>query len=308
MAEAATTPVVPYLQTPTVLQTTVFTELPEALRTSHPASGKNEHFLEGPSFDAAGNLYCVDIPAGRIYRISPAGDWQVVSEYGGQPNGLKFHRDGRIFVADRAQGIVVVDPTSGEASVLCAGPRPGERFKGLNDLIFAGNGDLYFTDQGRSGLQDPSGVVYRIRSGETAPEPIISNVPSPNGLVFNMRETELFVAVTRANAVWRVELTDPLHRCGLYVQLPSAGPDGLALDADGNVVVAHPTGGLVWVYSKRGAPLYAIPSCRGDMPSNIAYGDDDGRTLYIVESRTCSILTTRLPTAGKPMFGPARQE
>ena len=59
-----------------------------------------DSFLEGPSFDRAGNLYFVDIPFGRVFRITPGGQWELVSEYDGWPNGLKVSQDGRIFIAD----------------------------------------------------------------------------------------------------------------------------------------------------------------------------------------------------------------
>ena len=150
----------------------------------------------------------------------------------------------------------------------------------MNDLIFATNGDLYFTDQGRTGLQSPTGRVWRYTEVGVL-ECLIDNVPSPNGLVFNLRETALYVAVTRANAVWRIELDDPARRTGLFVQLSAAGPDGLALDASGNVVVAHPTVGAVWMFNRIGTPVYYLKSCAKEMTTNIAYGGDDNRTLFV---------------------------
>lgn len=52
-------------------------------------------FLEGPSFDRDGNLWVADIPWGRIFRIDPKGGVELAAEYDGEPNGLKFHADGR---------------------------------------------------------------------------------------------------------------------------------------------------------------------------------------------------------------------
>ena len=51
-------------------------------------------------------------------------------------------------------------PKTGAVSPVVTGPSK-ERFKGVNDLIFAANGDLYFTDQGQTGLHDPTGRVFR---------------------------------------------------------------------------------------------------------------------------------------------------
>jgi gluconolactonase len=284
---------------PQVLQTEVFSAVPDHLRTG-PGS-RRAGFLEGPSFDRAGNLLCVDVQAGRIYRVSPQGAWEVVVEYDGTPNGLKLHRDGRAFVADRKNGLMVLDTAKGTIETLLSGPSAAQRFRGLNDLIFASNGDLYFTDQGRTGLQDPTGCVYRLTAGGGL-ETIIANAPSPNGLVLNKRETALYVAVTRANAVWRIELDDPARRAGLFVQLFAAGPDGVALDDDGNVVVAHPTVGAVWIFSRIGEPLFYMKSCAREMTTNVAFGGPDNKTLFITESRSGSILTATVPVSGQRMF------
>jgi len=268
---------------PSIIETEVYAAVPEKFRAGAAQGKQRSSFLEGPSFDRAGNLYCVDIALGRVYRISPRGGWDVVVEYDGEPNGLKIHRDGRIFIADHRNGILLLDPDRGAVTPFLEGPSK-QRFKGVNDLIFAKNGDLYFTDQGRTGLHDPTGCVYRYTTAGRL-ECLINTVPGPNGLVFNVRETELFVAVTRANAVWRVPLDGSglATRAGLYVQLFSAGPDGLALDENGSVAVAHPGLGTVWVFSKRGEPLHQVKSCAGEMTTNLAYGGENRKTLFITE-------------------------
>jgi len=289
---------------PKVIETEIYATLPEKFRAgaSVQASRKRRNFLEGPSFDREGNLYCVDIHMGRVYRISPRAEWEIVVEYDGEPNGLKIDREGRMFIADHRNGILLLDPKAGKVVPFLEGPSK-QRFKGVNDLIFAKNGDLYFTDQGSTGLHDATGCVYRYTTVGNL-ECLIDTVPSPNGLVFNRRESELFVAVTRANAVWRVPLDDAggISKVCLFVQLFSAGPDGLALDEEGNVVVTHPGLGLVWLFSKRGEPLYQVKSCAGEMTTNIAYGGADRKTLYIVDSAKANILAARMPIAGKLMY------
>ena len=153
-----------------VIETEVFTSMPDSFRRpgartewaeANKGGAEVDCFIEGPSFDRGGNLYVVDIPFGRIFRISPAGEWALAAEYDGEPNGLKIQRDGRIFVADYRNGLLRLDPGSGRV-VPVLPRRNSERFKGLNDLTFASNGDLYFTDQGQTGLHDPTGRVYRL--------------------------------------------------------------------------------------------------------------------------------------------------
>jgi gluconolactonase len=159
-----------YLETPPrKIETRLFSAMPEAFRrngvtTSWADSNRGGHpadcFIEGPSFDQSGNLYVVDIPFGRIFRIAPDGQWSLMVEYDGWPNGLKIHPDGRIFVADYMHGIMELDIGAGRMQpVLTA--RNSESFRGCNDLHIAANGDIYFTDQGQTGLRDP-GRVYRL--------------------------------------------------------------------------------------------------------------------------------------------------
>ncbi|MCD0502180.1 SMP-30/gluconolactonase/LRE family protein [Bordetella petrii] len=260
-------------------------------------------FLEGPSFDRDGNLWVVDIPWGRIFRIDPKGGVDLAAEYDGEPNGLKFHPDGRAFIADYKHGIMVLDPRTGRVEPYLDRARL-ERFKGCNDLFFGANGDLYFTDQGQSGLHDASGRLYRLRaSGQL--DIVLQGIPSPNGLAMNLDETALYLAVTRDNAIWRVPLMadGSATKVGVYVQMSGGGgPDGIALDAEGGLAVCHVGFGAVWIFSPRGEPRYRIECPEGLYTTNCAYGGPDGRTLYMIESRSGCVFTARLPVGGKTMY------
>jgi len=290
---------------PPILKAEVFARLPDALRaTGRQQSGvARDSFLEGPSFDRAGNLYVVNIPYGQVLRVSPAGEWSLVAEWDGEPNGLKIHRDGRIFVADHKEGLMVLDPQTGKVDTVFDRPRR-ERFKGLNDLHFAKNGDLYFTDQGEADLRDPTGRLFRLRQNGLL-EQLLGNVPSPNGLVLTPDEEILYLAVTRGNAVWRVPLNPDgsLGRVGIFLQLSGGtGPDGMAMDSAGNLAVCHVGMGSVWLFSRLGRPLYEIQSATGQLTTNAAYGGPDGKTLYITESETGTILKAELEVPGLPLY------
>jgi len=288
---------------PPVIEAQVLARLPDRFRRQ---GARPDCFLEGPAFDRDGRLHLVNIPLGQILRLSPDGSFELVAEYEGEPNGLAIHKDGRIFVADHLNGLMVLDPAGGRVTSLVDRPRR-ERFKGLNDLTFASNGDLYFTDQGQSGLQDPTGRLWRLR-GEKWLDLILDNIPSPNGLALTADEQILYLAVTRGNAVWRVPLRRDggPGRVGLYIQLSGgAGPDGMALDAKGGLAVAHLGMGSVWVFSPLGRPVAEIRAPQGLMTTNCAFGGADGRTLYITESQTGTILTARLEVPGPVLFSHA---
>ena len=263
-------------------------------------------FLEGPAFDRAGMLYLVDLAFGRILKLSPAGQFSVVVEYDGRPNGIAIHKDGSLYIADRAKGILKLDPGSGKLTTVLA-ELPSARLHGPNDLTFASNGDLYFTDQGETGLQDPSGRLVRIRAGGKV-EVLLDKVPSPNGLALNKAERAVLLAVTRANAIWHVVLKDDetlVGRTGIFIQLsggPGGGPDGIALDAEDNLAIAHVQLGSVWLFSALGEPLYRMRSPQGRWITNVAYGGADGRTLFITESVTGTVYSARLPVGGPLLY------
>ena len=300
---------------PQRIPTEVFTQVPDHLRLTDRRSGWAfgkghdflHSFLEGPSFDRDGNLLVTDIPHGRIFRISPDGEWSVLTEYDGWPNGLKIHRDGRIFIADHRRGILQLDPGSGAVTPVLEYVRR-EGFKGVNDLTFASNGDLYFTDQGQTGLQDTSGRVYCLRATGQV-DCLLDNIPSPNGIVLSPDEKTLFVAVTRANQVWRL----PLHPDGTTSKVSAfivlsgglSGPDGLAMSTDGGLAVAHCGLGCVWIFDRLGQPCHRVQSCRGLSTTNIAFGGPGNRSLYITESDTGTILRAELPVSGQPMYSHA---
>ncbi len=118
---------------PPVIKTEVFARLPDSLRArANPRQQSGvprDSFLEGPSFDRAGNLWVVNIPYGQVLRVSPGGEFTAVATWDGEPNGLKIHRDGRIFIADHKQGLMVLDPKTGAVAPFL--DRPGSKTPGL---------------------------------------------------------------------------------------------------------------------------------------------------------------------------------
>ena len=300
---------------PPVLEAKVFARIPEKFsgvgRSSHWVDmqmhgAPTPTFLEGPSFDREGNLWVTDIPWGRIFKITPAGEVTVAAEYDGEPNGLKFHQDGRAFIADHKNGIMVLDPRTGKVEPYLDRPAL-QRFKGTNDLVFASNGDLYFTDQGQTGLQDTTGRLYRLRTNGQL-DVVLDHIPSPNGLVLNAAENVIFLAVTRGNAVWRVPLMKDgtSSKVGVFVQMSGGvGPDGMAIDEQGNLAVCHPAFGAVWIFSAKGEPIYRINSPEGLMTTNCAYGGPERKRLFITESKSGCILSVDLPVAGSKLYSHA---
>jgi len=261
-------------------------------------------FLEGPSFDRAGNLFCVDVAWSRILRIDSAGGMEVFVAYDGAPNGLKIHRDGRLFVADHKRGLMVVDPADRSVTCRLAGAF-GEPFKGLNDLVFSRDGDLYLTDQGQSGLQDPSGRLFRLRAGGQL-ELVLDRIPSPNGLVLSGDGRSLLLAVPRANQIWRLPLGPDgrTSKVGVFLNLSGGGgPDGLAMDEDDTLYVAQPVLGSVLAFDRYGEPVGRIRSGSGGrLLTNLAFGGPGNRDLFITDASKGMIQRAPVGRPGQRLF------
>ena len=298
---------------PVVIPARVLTRVPDAfrkpVRTDWCDANKPGHridsFLEGPSFDRQGNLYVTDIPYGRIFRISPALEWTLVKQYDGWPNGAAFHRDGSLWVSDYRRGILRLDVASGALTEV-KGHRNSESFKGVNDLTFDAAGNCYFTDQGQTGFHDPSGRVYRLREGGQL-DLVIAGIPSPNGVALDAGGKVIFVAVTRANQVWRgpILADGSVSKVGAFrTFFGTSGPDGMAVDVENRLVVAHASLGGAFVLNAAGEVTHFVKSPAGSTVTNVAYRPGTSK-LVMTESETGSILEADLPSAGAPLYSHA---
>lgn len=295
------------LQAPEIRDLEPFSAMPEDLRRrersawadANRGGAVTDSFLEGPVFDEAGNLYVTDIPWGRILRIDPQGQWSLVAEYDGEPNGMKFLDAGTLLITDYKNGLVRLDVASGRVSPYLE-RRNSERFKGVNDLVFDSQGNLYFTDQGQSGLHDPSGRLYRLRPNGQL-DLLLANVPSPNGVALSPDERVLYLAVTRGNCVWRVPLLPDgsvSKVSQFFTSYGPSGPDGLAVDAQGRLLVANPGLGVVWVLNGRAEPVQVLRGVPGSSITNLAFGGADRRQLYVTDSTHGRVLRATMDVAG----------
>jgi len=302
------------LNPPTVRPLELFSSMPDKYRRTGVRSlwadvnqgGRlADSFLEGPVLDEQGNLFVTDIPFGRVFRIDTRGEWDLVAQWDGEPNGMKFLNAGQLLVTDYRNGLVVLDIASGQVRPFLE-RRNSERFKGVNDLVFDSKGNLYFTDQGQTGLHDPTGRVYRL-APDGRLDMLLGNVPSPNGIVLSNDERFLFVAATRGNCVWRMPLlTDgSVSKAGqFFTSYGPSGPDGLAMDEGGRLLVANPGLAYVWVLGPRAEPEEVLTGPAGASITNLAFGGPDRRTLLCTDPPPGRILRATLQTAGTALHRP----
>lgn len=292
-----------FFDAPREITARVLTRLPDPLRRPERTDWADanrggepaDSFLEGPAFDAKGRLYVTDIPHGRVFRIED-GHWSEIAAYAGWPNGLQVQPDGALLITDYRHGLLRVDPATGSARAVLQTVH-SEGFKGLNDLALHDDESVLFTDQGQTGLQDPTGRVWRLHKDGRI-DRLIANGPSPNGIALNVAQTHVYVAMTRSCEVWRFELRADavVAKAQCFARTPPGlvGPDGLAVDAHDRLYIANPGHGCVWVIDPAGRPLYRVQSPHGSMTTNCSL-TPDGRGLVITESETGTILIAEIP-------------
>lgn len=299
------------LQNPLIRPLELFSTMPEKFRKTGVRSewadvnqgGRlADSFLEGPVFDSRGNLYVTDIPFGRVFQIDPKGEWNLVAQWDGEPNGMKFLNDTELLMTDYKNGLMRLNIQTGQVKAFLE-RRNSESFKGVNDLVLDARGNVYFTDQGQTGMHDPSGRVYKL-SPEGKLDLLLNNVPSPNGIVLSTDERFLFVAATRGNSVWRMPLLSDgsVSKVGqFFTSYGPSGPDGLAMDESGRLLVANPGLAYVWVLSHWAEPEEVLTGPKGASLTNIAFGGKDRKTLYCTDSSNGNILMAEMSVAGCPL-------
>lgn len=260
-------------------------------------------FTEGPVWDGEGNYLLFSDPNNNlIYRWTPDGEVSVyrthsgytgmnIGEYG-QPgsNGLTFDKQGRLTINEHGNRRVTRLEKNGVLTVL-ADRYEGKRLNSPNDLVYRSDGALYFTDP-PFGLprffDDPrkelpySGVFCLIKGQLKL---VSTDFSGPNGLAFSPDERYLYVDNwdLKKKTVIRYEVQRDgtlLNGKVFFDATDEPGEDawdGMKVDQLGNLYLSGP-GGL-WIVSQAGKHLGTIIG--PEHPHNMAWGDEDGKTLYL---------------------------
>jgi gluconolactonase len=294
-------------------------------------AGGFDKWTEGPVWTHQGSLLFAEIPANQIRLWKPGlKDAKVFMEKSGyvgskaysgpEPgsNGMTLDPDGRVTVAGHARRNVwrleTLDP---HASVtVLADSYQGKKLSSPNDLVYRSDGSLYFTDPpyGLPTQQDTDpekelkvNGVYRIpnaRQHKAGAPPdrdqlqlIISDLPRPNGIAFSPDEKVLYIADS-GDKVWMRYTVQPDGSVSDGKLLLDAktdktpgGPDGIRVDKKGNIYGSGPGG--VWIISPEGKHLGTIKV--PEVVANVAWGDKDGKTLYITASTSLYRIKLSVP-------------
>jgi len=256
-------------------------------------------FTEGPVWSPTGTLLFSDIPENKIWEIGK--ETKVWRNPSGNSNGLTFDKQGRLIACEHGNRRVTRLEKDGKITVL-ADSYDGKKLNSPNDVVVKSDGAVYFTDPpygiDRKDQELPFKGVFRVKPGGK-PELLVKDFDMPNGLCFSPDESKLYIADSsglRHIRVFKVEKDGTLSGGEVFATITdSAGvPDGMKIDTQGKLYAAGPGG--VWIFDTAGKHIDTIPV--PETPANLAWGDKDGRTLYIT-ART-SIYKVRLNVGGEP--------
>ena len=228
---------------------------------------------EGVAWGADGNWYAGG-EAGQVYRIGLDGAYTQVASTGGFILGLALDGEHNIYACDLFQNKVFKVSAEGDVAVYSGGSADRD-FAAPNFPVFTDSGDLYVSSSG--GFDEKNGCVFLIRRGG---ETIVASEAIdhfPNGMALSLDGSELYVILSNMPGIVKARVRDDgtLGEPQLVVELPGTVPDGLALDADGNLYIACYAPNRVYRYSAAGKLELAAEDWRSvvlSAPTNVAFG------------------------------------
>jgi gluconolactonase len=288
-------------------------------------------WVEGPIWIPKGYLLFAEITSNSIRKLTPDGTMSIFMQpsgykgaapYGGKEpgsNGMTLDAKGRLTVAGHAQRDVwrleSLDPKA-QVTVV-ADSYQGKKLNSPNDLVYANDGSLYFTDPPyglpTQGDNDPIkelqvNGVYRIphalqQAPGSAPardqlQLVSKDLPRPNGIAFSPDQRYLYVDNSGPQKIWmryQVEKDGSLTNGKVFYDASSdkrpGGPDGMKVDSLGNVYSTGPGG--IWVFTPEGKPLGVI--LMPERTANLNWAGSDHKTLYITASSSIYRITLKVP-------------
>jgi gluconolactonase len=247
---------------------------------------RTNDYTEGVVVDHDGNLY---ISHGKIVtKVTPEGKGTKWAE-AGSPNGHKILADGTHLICDADRRAVLHLDADGKELTPAATESDGTPLRAPNDLTLdLASGGVYFTDPAASDEKNSDGTIHFIDSaGKT--HTIGEGFAFPNGIVLRPGGKELLVGESKRNRILAFPILAPgkLGKPNVLVNLPKKGaeqidnqPDGIALDAEGNLYVAHYGMRQVQVINSEGEIIRRYPG--GNLTtSNVAFAGPNMDQLYV---------------------------
>jgi gluconolactonase len=231
--------------------------------------------VEGPAVDKSGIVYAVNLARqGTIGQITPEGKTSIFIELpdGSIGNGVRFDSRGNMLIADYTNhNILKVDMNTKMLTIFAHEPRMNQP----NDIAIDNKDRLYASDPD---FKAGTGRIWRIDTDGKVT--FLDSLGTTNGIELSPNEKTLYV--NASGKVWAYDLSPKgnISNKRVLIEFSDFGMDGMRCDIKGNLYIARFGKGMVVVVSPQGKIIREIP-LSGKRPTNVAFGGNDGRTMYV---------------------------
>ncbi|WP_245288170.1 SMP-30/gluconolactonase/LRE family protein [Bradyrhizobium sp. Ec3.3] len=265
-------------------------------------AGEYTFGIEGPAVDLDGNLFVVNLgkpgTIGRLPAGGAASETFAELPQGSVGNSIRFDRDGTMFVADyKGHNIFALPKGNAEPRLWFH----SDEMKQPNDMTMARDGTIYASDPNWKGRE---GHVWRIaKAADGSVQGQIMTAPramgTTNGIDLSPDGKTLYVGESNSGEVWSytirgTELTD----AKLIKTFQPDTIDGLRTDVSGRLYVARILKGTIAVMKPNGAVQREV-ALKGKEPTNLAFGGDDGKTVFVTQRQGGFIEAFRTDQQGR---------
>ena len=259
------------------------------------------NFPESPCFDALGNPWFTEIKAGCLTKL--VGSELKRYQAGGNVNGMVFDAAGDIWFTDSENHKLRKYFPRENRFTDVLDSVAGQKLNRPNDLAFDAVGNLVFTCHA-DGRTEPHGYLVALTK-DGNPKVVSRNKFFPNGIAFSQDGRWLYFSETYKWRVWRAAwdaATATILSEEPWVETGGPiGPDGMALDAEGNLYVTVFDQSRIAVISPAGKIIETIP-LPVKRPTSCAF-DPSGRLgLVVTDADQGCLMSLLLDRPGAKLF------
>jgi sugar lactone lactonase YvrE len=252
------------------------------------------HGVEGPAVDKSGNVYAVNFShEGTIGIMTPSGKPSLFVELPDSSigNGIRFDSYGSMFIADyKMHNVLKVDMETKNISVYAHESRMTQP----NDLAIDSKDRIYASDPN---FKSNTGRVWRVDKNSSVR--LLDSLSSiANGIEVSPDEKKLYVGANRKIFAYDLSSGGTISNKKLLIEFPDFSTDGMRCDSKGNLYIARIGKGVVAKVSPAGKLLREIKLV-GKKPTNVAFGGNDGRTVYVTLMDMGNLESFRVDVSGR---------
>jgi signal peptidase len=285
----------------TVVSSAIAQDAPFQSRQVTP-TGEYTHGIEGPAVDQQGNLYVVNFgkpgTIGKLPNGASQSELFAVLPEGSVGNAIRFDREGRMFVADyRKHTIFVVGRDGKDVETYFH----SDDFNQPNDMTVATDGTIYASDPNWKRRDGQIWRVQRSADGNVIGEKMTADrrMSTTNGIDLSPDGKTLYVGESDTKEIWSYRIDGTrLVAPKLVKRFDDFDIDGLRTDTAGNLFAARILKGTIAVLTPGGKLIREIP-LNGKEPTNLAFGGNDGKTVFVTQRQGGFVESFRTDRPGR---------